>query len=85
MEAERLIEYSTNFIAGTILCAIPVERHHQPLTDRERRYVGALWGMDMSRAILKLASNVIYDYTEQDIEGARQAHLENKMKLLQES
>lgn len=71
IEGERLIVYSTNFIAGTILCAIPVETHHQVLTDGEKQYVGALWGMDMSRAVLKLASNVIYDYTEQDIERAR--------------
>jgi hypothetical protein len=54
LEAERLVSYSTEFIAGTILCAIPLEKRYQPLTEMEKRYVGALWGMDMSRAILKL-------------------------------
>lgn len=84
MEAERLLDYSTNFIAGTILCAIPVERHHQPLTEIEKQYIGALWGMNMSRAILKLAQNVIYDYTDDDIERARQTYLKRKGQLLQE-
>ncbi len=82
LEAERLINYSTNFIAGTILCAIPVERRHQPLMETEKRYVGALWGMDMSRAILKLSSGVIRDYTEADILDAQRQHQENKSKLI---
>ena len=82
IEAERLIDYCTQFIAGTILCVIPVEKRHQPLSEMEKRYVGALWGMDMSRAILKLSSNVIIDYSEQHIEQARKLHLENKARLL---
>jgi hypothetical protein len=48
----------------------------------EKRYVSALWGMDMSRAILKLSSGVIFDYTEADIERARKTHVENKAKLM---
>jgi hypothetical protein len=85
IEAERLINYSSQFIGGTILCAIPVERRHQLLTEMEKQYVGALWGMDMSRAILKLSSNVIIDYTEEHVRQAHMRHLENKAKLLEDS
>lgn len=81
-EAERLINYSTQFIAGTILCAIPVETHHQPLTEMEKKYIGASWGMDLSRAMLKLSSNVIVDYTEEHVQQAHKRHLENKANLL---
>ena len=83
LEVERLVDYSTQFIAGTILSAIPVERHYQPLTEMEKKYVSALWGMDMSKAVLKLSSNVIYEYTDADIERARKTHLEKRTKLVE--
>ncbi len=80
-EAERLINYSSQFIAGTILCAIPVEKRHRLLTEMDKKYVSALWGMDMSRAILTLASNLI-DYSEEHVQQAHELHLKNKAKLL---
>lgn len=83
-EAEHLINYSSQFIAGTILCAIPVETYYQSLTEMEKKYIGALWGIDMSRATLKLASNVIVDYTEKHIEEAHQLRIQNKAQLLGE-
>lgn len=39
----------------------------------EKRYIGAQWGMDLSRAMWKLASNVIRHYTEKDIEDVVKA------------
>lgn len=81
-EAEHLIDYSSQFIAGTILCAVPVTTYYQPLDEMEKKYVSALWGIDMSRATLKLSSNVIFNYTEKDIEEANKLRLQNKAKLL---
>ncbi|MDT5063602.1 MAG: hypothetical protein QOH63_4061 [Acidobacteriota bacterium] len=76
-QTEALIGYSTNFIAIAVSCAIPLETRVQVMDEMEKRYIGAKWGMDLSRAIWKLASNVIRLYTENDIEEAaklRKAH-----------
>lgn len=83
-EAEHLVDFSSHFIAGTILCAVPVTTYYQPLEEMEKKYIGALWGIDMSRATLKLSSNVIFNYTENDIEEANKIRLKNKAKLLGE-
>lgn len=68
---ESLINYCANFIAITVSCAFPVTTEIQVMSEDEKRYIGARWQMDLSRAIWKLGSNVIRDYTEQDIENAK--------------
>ncbi len=67
---ESLIVYSTIFIAISVSCAIPLETRIQVMDEMEKRYIGANWGMDLSMAIWKLASNVMRQYTEKDIEEA---------------
>jgi hypothetical protein len=69
---ENLITYCTNFIAIAVSCAIPLEQEIQGMSDNDRAFIGARWNQDLSRAIWKPASNVLYEYTEEDIERARQ-------------
>ncbi len=73
-ETEHLIDYAVEFVAYTILCAIPIDIYYQPMTEMEKKYIGALWGKDLKRAHFKLSSNVIYDYTERDVEEARRKY-----------
>lgn len=68
---ESLINYCTNFIAISISCAIPLTTEIQVMSEDEKQYVSAKWQMDLSRAIWKLASNVIREHTEQDVEDAK--------------
>lgn len=70
---EVLIGYSTHFIAIAVSCTIPLETRVQVMDVMEKRYIGARWGMDLSRAAWKLASNVMRRYTEKDIEEAAKA------------
>jgi hypothetical protein len=69
---ESLILYCANFIALAMSCAIPLEIGIQVMSDNEKKYIGARWNMDLSKAIWKLASNVIREYSEEDIAKARQ-------------
>jgi len=68
---ESLINYCANFIAISVSCAFPVTTEIQVMSEDEKRYIGARWQMDLSRAFWKLGSNVIREYTEQDIENAK--------------
>lgn len=70
-ESERLIDYSREFVARTVLCAVPLNIRFHPMTEMEKKYFGALWGKDLSRALYNLSSNILYDYTEKDVEDAR--------------
>lgn len=66
-----LINYCANFIAITVSFTFPVTTTIQVMSEDEKRYIGARWQMDLSKAIWKLGSNVIREYTEQDIENAK--------------
>lgn len=74
---QSLINYCANFIAITVSCAFPVTTEIQVMAEDEKQYIGARWQMDLSRAIWKLGSNVIREYTEQDIERAKKWAEEN--------
>ncbi len=76
---ESLINYSANFTAIAVSCAFPLSTGIQVMDDMEKRYIGARWQMNLNRAIWKLGSNVIRDFTEDDIESAKKlAEEENK-------
>ena len=68
---ESLINYCANFIAISISCAFPVTTSIQIMSENEKRYIGARWQMDLSRAIWMLGVNVIREFTEEDIENAK--------------
>src|SRR5215212_10388189 len=62
-----------NFIAISISCAVPITTGLQVMSKDEKAYIGARWQFDLSRAIWKIASNVIRTYTAEDIANARKA------------
>jgi len=68
---DYLISYCAHFIAISISCLIPLETHIQGMGMMEKRYIGARWQMDLSKAEWKIASNVIREYTEDDIKKAK--------------
>lgn len=68
---EPLITYCANFIAIVVSCAVPLTTGLQVMADDEKAYIGARWQLDLSRAIWKIASNVIRTYTAEDIANAR--------------
>ncbi|HKC66406.1 MAG TPA: hypothetical protein VKB86_22375 [Pyrinomonadaceae bacterium] len=68
---EPLITYCANFIAIAVSFAVPLTTRVQVMADDEKAYIGARWQFDLSRAIWKIASNVIRTYTAEDIENAR--------------
>lgn len=74
---ESLINYCANFIAITVSCAFPVTTEIQVMSENEKRYIGARWQMDLSRAIWMLGVNVIREITEKDIEKAKKWGEEN--------
>jgi len=43
------------------------------MADDEKAYIGERWRLDLSRAIRKIASNVIRTYTPEDIVNAKAA------------
>ena len=81
-ETEQLIDYSREFIARTVLCAVPLNIRFHPMAEMEKKYIGALWGKDLGRAFYNLSSNILYDYTEKDVEEAhaRRQHQLREMK-----
>lgn len=79
--AELMIGYSVEFVARTILCGVPISIYYHPLNEMERRYISASWGRDLGRAVWNLSSNVLYDYTEKDIEDA---HTRRKLRHQQQ-
>ncbi|MEK6408128.1 MAG: hypothetical protein AABN34_14300 [Acidobacteriota bacterium] len=70
-QIEHILAFSTQFIAWAISCSIPIDQHIQVLDEMEKRVIGARWDMDLSRAYWKLATEVMYAYTEADVERAR--------------
>lgn len=68
---ESLINYCANFIAITVSCAFPVTTEIQLMSENEKRYIGARWQMDLSKAIWMLGVNVIRELTEEDVENAK--------------
>ncbi len=68
---ESLINYCANFIAITVSCAFPVTTEIQVMSENDKRYIGARWQMDLSRAIWMLGVNAIRELTEKDIENAK--------------
>lgn len=70
---EPLITYCANFIAITVSMAVPLSTGLQVMADDERAYIGARWQLDLSRAIWKIASNVIRTYTSEDVASAKAA------------
>ncbi len=68
---EPLITYCASFIAIAVSCAFPITTGLQVMADDEKAYIGARWQLDLSRAIWKIASNVIRTYTAEDIANAR--------------
>jgi uncharacterized protein DUF5615 len=70
-QIEHLLAFCTQFIAWAISCSIPIDHHIQVLDEMEKRVIGARWDMDLSRAYWKLATDVMYAYTEVDVERAR--------------
>jgi hypothetical protein len=70
---EPLITYCANFIAITVSMAVPLSTGVQVMADDEKAYIGARWHLDLSRAIWKIASNVIRTYTPEDIVNAKTA------------
>jgi hypothetical protein len=70
-EAEQMIDYSREFVARTVLCGVPLNIYFHPMTKMEKRYFSAAWGRDVSRAVYNLSrSQMVYDYTERDVEEA---------------
>jgi hypothetical protein len=43
----------------------------QVMADDEKAYIGARWQLDLSRAIWKIASNVIRTFTAEDLANAK--------------
>jgi hypothetical protein len=70
---EPLITYCTNFIAIAVSFAVPLTTGLQVMANDEKAYIGARWQLDLSRAMWKIASNVIRTYTPEDIENAKKA------------
>lgn len=71
-ETERLIDFSREFISRAILCAIPLHIGFYPMGEMENRYFSALWGKDLTRAFYNLSNNLLRNFTEQDIDEARE-------------
>jgi hypothetical protein len=76
VQIENLTWFCTDFIAVAMSCLIPLEQGIQSLDEMEKRVIGARWGMDISRAHFKLASDVLFAYTEADVEEARNRRIE---------
>jgi hypothetical protein len=68
---EPLITYCANFIAIAVSCAVPISTGLQVMAEDEKAYIGAKWQLDLSRAIWKIASNVIRTYSAEDIANAK--------------
>lgn len=68
---EPLITYCTNFIAIVVSFAVPLSTGLEVMADDAKAYIGARWQLNLSRAIWKIASNVIRTYTEEDIANAK--------------
>jgi hypothetical protein len=66
---EPLIFYCTHFIAIAISIATPSNTSVHKLSESEKKYLGAMWRMNLSRTIWNLGEPV--EYTEQDIEKAK--------------
>ena len=69
---DHLIHYCADFIAIAISCAIPLDQRIQQMSANEKEYMSALWNQDLSRAEWWPARNLIIDYSQEDIEQARQ-------------
>jgi len=70
---EPLITYCANFIAIAVSLAVPLTTGLQVMANDEKAYIGARWQFDLSRAIWKIASDVIRTYTVEDIANAKKA------------
>lgn len=70
-QIKHLMAFCTQFIAWAVSSSIPIDQHIQVLDEMEKRVIGARWDMDLSRAYWKLATGVMYAYTEADVEKAR--------------
>jgi hypothetical protein len=74
---DPLITYCTNFIAIAVSCAVPITTGLQMMDDNEKAFIGARWQLDLSRAMWKIASNVIRTYTAEDIANAKKAAVDS--------
>jgi hypothetical protein len=79
-ESENLIKYSTEFVSGVLLTAIPLTIRFTRMSEREKRYFSTLWAKDLSRAVYNLSTNVLYRYSDEEIEQARLRGLELRAK-----
>jgi hypothetical protein len=71
-ETEQMIDYSREFIARTVLCAVPLDIPFHQMSEMEKKYFSEAWGKDVTRAVYNLSrSKMPYDYTERDVEAAR--------------
>jgi hypothetical protein len=71
-ETEQMIDYSREFVARTVLCAVPLDIYFHQMSEMEKKYFSVAWGKDLSRAFYNLSrSRTVYDYTEKDVEAAR--------------
>lgn len=75
-----MLSFVPEFIARTFTCVIPRDPAIRTLDEMEKRYIGALWDMDLSLAIWGLSSDVIRTFTEEDIEQARQSRRRHIVK-----
>lgn len=66
-----MLSFVPEFIGRTFTCAIPRDPAIRALDELEKRYIGALWDMDLSLAIWGQSSDVLRTFTEEDIEKAR--------------
>ncbi len=49
------------------------------MSDNDKEYLSARWNQDLSRAVWKRASNVIREYSDEDIENARRKALSENL------
>lgn len=73
-QIDHLIGFTTEFIARAVSCAIPLDLHVQVMDEMEKRYIGARWGINLSRVTWKLHSDVLIDYSEKDIADATEQY-----------
>jgi hypothetical protein len=70
-ETEQLIDYSREFVARTIICAVPLDISYHAMTEMEKNYFSASWSKDLSRAVYNMSrSKMVYDYAEKDVQAA---------------
>ncbi len=50
-ETEQMIDYSREFVARTVLCAVPLDIPYHQMSEIEKKYFSVAWGKDLTRSL----------------------------------